>query len=122
MHIFKDTKFDFLRWRVHAIVLSWIVIIAGAFVFATRGIPLGIEFAGGTSVIEKFEQPVSIQQVRQAIDRGFPGGGAEAVINSFGAPGQNQRFRRNQARQASQKHRTSSGPVIRNTAQIADKL
>ena len=33
-----------------------------------------------------------------------------------------QRFARNQARQASQKHSTSRGPVNRNTAQIADKL
>jgi preprotein translocase subunit SecF len=90
MHIFKNTTFDFLKWRVHAIVLSWVVILAGAFVFFTKGIPLGIEFAGGTSVIETFERPVSIQEVRQAIDRGFPGGGSEAVINSFGDPAKNQ--------------------------------
>jgi preprotein translocase subunit SecF len=90
MHIFKDTKFDFLKWRVHAIVLSWLIILAGAFVFFTRGIPLGIEFAGGTSVIEQFDRPVSIQQLREAIDKGFPGGGGEAVINSFGDPGRNQ--------------------------------
>ena len=50
MHIFKNTTFDFLKWRFHAIVLSWAVIIAGVFVFFTKGIPLGIEFAGGTSV------------------------------------------------------------------------
>jgi len=90
MHIFKGTKFDFLKWRVHAIVMSWVLILAGAFVFFTRGIPLGIEFAGGTSVIEGFTQPVSIQQVRSAIDKGFPGGGSEAVINSFGDPSRNQ--------------------------------
>jgi preprotein translocase subunit SecF len=90
MHIFKNTNFDFLKWRVHAIVLSWLIILAGAWVFFTRGIPLGIEFAGGTSVIETFERPVSIQQVRQAIDKGFPGGGSEAVINSFGDAAKNQ--------------------------------
>src|SRR5262249_34977969 len=84
MHIFKNTTFDFLKWRVHAIVLSWAVIIAGVFVFVTKGIPLGIEFAGGTSVIVEFGQDVSIQQVRNAIDKGFPGGGSEAIINTFG--------------------------------------
>src|SRR5258707_321485 len=54
MHIFKDTRFDFLRWRWHAIALSWLIIIAGVVVFLTKGIPLGIEFAGGTAVILEF--------------------------------------------------------------------
>ena len=85
MHIFKDTHFDFLRWRVHAIVLSWVVIIAGAIVFMTKGIPLGIEFAGGTAVIVKFEQPTSVQQVRGALDRSFPGGG-QNVMSILGSP------------------------------------
>ena len=71
MHIFKDTHFDFLKWRWHAIALSWIIIIAGAVVFLTKGIPLGIEFAGGTAVIVKFEQPTSVQQVA---DTSFGGG------------------------------------------------
>ena len=42
---------------------------------ATKGMPLGIEFAGGTVVIVKFEQPPSVQQVRAALDKSFPGGG-----------------------------------------------
>jgi preprotein translocase subunit SecF len=86
MHIFKDTNFDFLRWRWHAIALSWIVIIAGVIVFMTPslGIRLGIEFAGGTAVIEKFEQAVSTEQVRTALDRFLPGGGGEAIIQPYG--------------------------------------
>ena len=64
MHIFKNTNFDFLKWRWHAIALSALVILGGVAVIATRGIPLGIEFAGGTAVIAEFEQPVSIDAVR----------------------------------------------------------
>jgi preprotein translocase subunit SecF len=90
MHIFKNTNFNFLKWRVHAIILSWAIIIAGAAVFIKRGIPLGIEFAGGTEVIFQFNQPVSIQTVRDAIDKGFPGGGSQAVINTYGDPAQHQ--------------------------------
>jgi preprotein translocase subunit SecF len=90
MHIFKNTKIDFLRWRWHAIGLSWAVILAGAFVFFTKGIPLGIEFAGGTAVIVEFAQPVTAQQVRGALDKSFPNGGENVVIQSFGDPSQHQ--------------------------------
>jgi preprotein translocase subunit SecF len=88
MHIFNNTHFDFLRWRWHAIALSWAIIIAGAVIFFTKGIPLGIEFAGGTAVIVKFDQPVSAQAVRGALDR-FPGGTENIVIQSYGDPAQN---------------------------------
>jgi preprotein translocase subunit SecF len=86
MHIFKNTKYDFLRWRVHAIVVSWIVIIAGIAVLMTKGLPRGVEFAGGTVVIEKFDQPVTVQQVRSALDRFYPGGGQDSVVQAYGDP------------------------------------
>jgi preprotein translocase subunit SecF len=86
MHIFKDTNFDFLRWRWHAIALSWVIIIAGVVVFMTKGIPLGIEFAGGTAVIVEFEQPTTVQQVRAALDKSFPGGGENVIVQTFGDP------------------------------------
>src|SRR5256885_10173926 len=90
MHIFKNTTFDFLRWRWHAIAVSWIIIIAGVISLAVRGIPKGVEFAGGTVVIEKFDQAVSVQQVRAALDKGFPGGAQNVVVQSFGDASQNQ--------------------------------
>jgi len=90
MHIFKDTKYDFLRWRVHALVASWLVILAGVAVLMTKGIPRGVEFAGGTVVIEKFNQPVTVQQVRAALDRYYPGGGSDSVVQSYGEVTQQQ--------------------------------
>jgi preprotein translocase subunit SecF len=86
MHIFKNSNYNFLRWRWHAVALSWVVIIAGIVVIATKGIPRSIEFAGGTSIITHFDQPVSIEQVRSALDRSFK----ESVIQSYGTPAQNQ--------------------------------
>src|SRR5258705_6508407 len=80
MHIFKNPNYDFLRWRWHAVALSWVVIIAGIVVIATKGIPRSIEFAGGTSIIAKFDQSVSIEQVRSALDKSFK----ESVIQTFG--------------------------------------
>src|SRR6478672_40877 len=88
MHIFKHTKYDFLRWRVHALVVSWVIIIAGIAVLVTRGIPRGVEFAGGTVVIEKFDQAVTVQQVREALDKNYPGGGQNTIVQAYGDPAQ----------------------------------
>jgi len=86
MHIFKNTHYNFLRWRWHALVVSWVIIIAGVFVIVTRGIPKGVEFAGGTVVITQFEKPTSVQDVRSALDKNFPGGGQYAVVQAYGDP------------------------------------
>ena len=88
MHIFKNTHFDFLRWRWHAIALSWIIIIAGVATIWTSGLRKGVEFAGGTVVIEQFDQAVSTEQVRTVLDRNYPGGAQNTVINSYGDPAQ----------------------------------
>ena len=31
MHIFKNPNFDFVRWKWHAIAISWVIILIGAF-------------------------------------------------------------------------------------------
>ncbi|MCC7416449.1 MAG: protein translocase subunit SecF [Acidobacteria bacterium] len=88
MHIFKNPDYDFLRWRVHAIVVSWIIILAGVFTIATKGIPRGVEFAGGTVVVLQFEQPTSDQTVRTALES-MPGGG-DIQVQAYGEPSQHQ--------------------------------
>ncbi len=90
MHIFHNTHYNFLRWRIHALVVSWAIIIAGVVTIATKGIPKGVEFAGGTVVIDKFDQPVSVQQVRAALDKNFRGGGGNIVVQAYGDPSQHQ--------------------------------
>ena len=84
MHILKNTNIDFLRWRWHAVGLSWLIILAGLFVTFTKGIPRGVEFAGGTVVISQFDQQPSIQQVRAALDRTF--GGQNVMVQQYGDP------------------------------------
>jgi preprotein translocase subunit SecF len=90
MHIFHNTRFNFLRWRWPAIGLSWVIILAGIAAIMTKGIPRGVEFAGGTVVIEQFDSAVSVEQVRSALDRNYPGGGQNAVVQSYGDPSQRQ--------------------------------
>ena len=90
MHIFNHPNYNFLRWRWHAVALSWVVIIAGLVMIASKGLPRGIEFAGGTSVIAKFDQTPSVDAVRDALNRNFPGGGENAIVQSYGDPSTHQ--------------------------------
>ena len=51
----------------------------------TKGIPRGVEFAGGTVVITQFEQPVSVEQVRGAhADRRFRA--SRPSVQEYGDP------------------------------------
>ena len=86
MHLFHKTNFDFLRWRWHAIILSWAIILAGLGFIATQGIKKGIEFAGGTAVIAEFDTTPSIDAVREALNRNYAGGGQDAIVQNYGAP------------------------------------
>ena len=90
MQLFQHTNINFLRWRWHAVALSWVIIIAGLAVIATKGIPKGIEFAGGTSVIAQFDQTASVESVRNALNRNYPGGGENAVVQTYGDATQRQ--------------------------------
>jgi preprotein translocase subunit SecF len=84
MHIFKNPNFDFVRWKWQAIALSWVVILIGVFVIATKGMPKGVEFSGGTIVLVRFQAQPDLDRIRTAL----PGAGANAVVQSYGAPAQ----------------------------------
>ena len=81
MQIFTKPNFNFIRWRWHAIVLSLVVIGAGlAYMVSQGGMPLGIDFKGGSILILKFDRAVSEDAVRKALE-GMPG---EKVVQQYG--------------------------------------
>jgi preprotein translocase subunit SecF len=86
MHIFTNPNFDFIRWKWHAIAISWVIILIGGVLIWTKGMPEGVEFSGGTIVIVKFEQQPDIDKIRAVL----PGGGANAVVQQYGDPSQKQ--------------------------------
>ena len=91
MQIFKTPNIDFLRWRWHAILLSWIIIAAGLVTIWQKGLPLGVEFSGGTIVIVQFDQqPPDSSTIRAALERDLPGEGQNAVIQRYGLEAQHQ--------------------------------
>lgn len=75
MRIFENTNYDFLGKRKLFYIFSAAIIIIGFTVlFATKSIPLGIDFSGGTELQIKFNKDVNIGELREAMDNaGFAG-------------------------------------------------
>ena len=70
MELFRNTNIDFLGKKWYFLAFSLIFSVAGLLsIFFWHGIPLGVEFRGGTLVYVKFAQTPDLDQVRQAMDR-----------------------------------------------------
>jgi preprotein translocase subunit SecF len=82
MQILNNPNFDFVRWRWHALALSLVVIIAGAFYIATRGLQKGVDFEGGTIVILHFNQDPDLAGITNAL-------GGDAIVQQYGPPENN---------------------------------
>ena len=55
MQIFHNPNFNFVKYRWPALIVSWVLILAGIVGIYLKGIPLGVEFSGGTIVIVQFD-------------------------------------------------------------------
>ena len=80
-------KIPFTRYRKIAIIISTIVNLAVLIMLFVKGPNLGVDFAGGTMVHLKFQENVTIPDVRQAFEKMDLGG---SVIQDFGQPGANE--------------------------------
>ncbi|MBM3782240.1 MAG: protein translocase subunit SecF [Acidobacteria bacterium] len=80
MRIFEHANYNFIQWRWQALGLSTLVIAAGIALIITRGLPLGIDFSGGTSLVLRFQQPVAEDGLRRALDT-IPG---EKIVQQYG--------------------------------------
>ncbi|MCX6553431.1 MAG: protein translocase subunit SecF [Candidatus Aminicenantes bacterium] len=70
MKIFKEEpKIKFINKRYYAFALSGLIILAGIYMFFTRGFNMGIDFSGGTLIEVSFLKTTSIPQVRSMLNR-----------------------------------------------------
>lgn len=82
MEIIKPgTQIPFTRYRRIAIVISTAVNLAVLVLLFTWGPNLGVDFAGGSMVHLRFQDRVTIPEIRQALARS---GLADSVIQDFG--------------------------------------
>jgi SecD/SecF fusion protein len=66
----KSPRFDFLSLRYLGLIVSLVLIGAGAWAVGTRGDALlGVDFKGGDALTMTYTQPVDIAQVRDALEK-----------------------------------------------------
>src|SRR6202451_2387156 len=88
MEFFKDTNIDFLGKKWYFLAFSLIFSVAGLLsIFFWHGIPLGVEFRGGTLVYVKFAQAPDLNQIRADLNRG---GLHDPKIQAFGPASDNE--------------------------------
>ena len=81
MQIFKSPNFNFIQWRWYAFALSAAVILGGiGTMIVGDGLPLGVDFSGGTIVVLRFEESVTEEAVRGALDSVA----GEKVVQQYG--------------------------------------
>lgn len=81
MRFFENPNYDFIKWRWHATILSLLIIAVGVGMFLTRGVNLGVDFAGGANVVLKFKGEVPINELRSTLP--------DATIQQYGAAAEN---------------------------------
>ena len=87
MELFRDVNIDWLAWKWKLLGLSLVLTVAGlGSILFWHGIPLGVDFRGGTIVYVKFSSPVEADAIRSAIDTA---GVKEARIQRFDKPSEN---------------------------------
>jgi preprotein translocase subunit SecF len=84
LEILGKTNFDFMGKRKYAFLFSGIMVLMGLVALIQIGwgsANLGIDFAGGTAVQLKFDQPVRIDEARKALEANGLG---NAELQEFG--------------------------------------
>lgn len=81
MQLFRNTNFDFLKWKSPFIIASLVITVAGLIsLFAKGGPRWGIDFQGGTLMTYKFSGPPPVAQIRAVLDKALP---AAPTVQNF---------------------------------------
>jgi preprotein translocase subunit SecF len=76
MRFFENPNYDFIKYRWHAVIVSTLIILAGVGIFLTKGINLGVDFAGGANIVLKFREDVPLAKLRSEL--------SDATIQQYG--------------------------------------
>ncbi len=81
MEFFRDTHIDFMKYRRIWIAVSAVLLVVSLLAIFVHGkLNLGIDFAGGTQLTLKFQQPPVVDELRSVVEAA---GVREAQIQRF---------------------------------------
>jgi len=81
MELFKQTNFDFLKWKWHFIGASLVLSVAGLVSLAINGGPkLGIEFKGGMEMTVQFASQPDVEKLRSVMSSAL---GSPVTVQTF---------------------------------------
>ena len=88
MELFREVKIDWLGKKWYFLGFSLIFSVSGLLsLFFWHGLPLDVDFKGGTVVQVKFDQTPNLDRIRRAADKA---GVKDARIQGFGGAGSNE--------------------------------
>ncbi|HEV7231148.1 MAG TPA: protein translocase subunit SecDF [Bacteroidia bacterium] len=85
-NLLRNAKFDFVGKRKYFYIFSSAIILIGFGAFLKKGFNLGVDFAGGRTYQVRFEKPVSVDEVRNALKVYLGTSGLE--VKTFGSSNQ----------------------------------
>lgn len=95
LNFLQNTKINFIGTRKYAYIFSVVMILIMIASLYVRGLNYGTEFTGGRTFVVRFDQPVSDNAVREALDANFAVGADEATksfeVKQFGTQEQAQK-------------------------------
>ena len=80
LKLLPKTNIDFLKYRKAYYIFFALVLLGGVICFFTKGFNMGIDFTGGTMVQVKFDAPVEMSAIREALSAT----GTQSELQSFG--------------------------------------
>lgn len=91
----QNTKINFIKIRKYTYVVSIVVFLVVVGSLVTRGLNFGVDFTGGRTFVVRFDQTVSDDNVRNALEDAFPATGDirenTFEVKQFGTLDQNQK-------------------------------
>ena len=86
----KNTNIDFIKGRKYSYIISGALILIAIGSIAFKGFTYGVDFTGGRTYVVRFDQPVTAEAVRSAVNTTFNAADPESSVEvkQFGGDSQ----------------------------------